>query len=113
MTKARTDQPDASTDLSEAARAVVRDAGDPRIDAHLRALGLAMDEDGAPVQVAEAAPLVPVMAPEPAAAVELRGRVTELEAALAASASRVRLLTGALVAAGVAIVVLGALLIVR
>lgn len=42
--------------LSDAARAVVRDAGDPRIDAHLKALGLSPDEapPGPPQREAEA-----------------------------------------------------------
>ena len=110
MTKARTDQTDTSADLSEAARAVVRDAGDPRIDAHLRALGLAMDEADTPDRVAE---LVPVMAPEDPETVRLRSKVVELEAALATSGRNVRILAAALVAAVVAGVLLALLLVAR
>ena len=110
MTNARTDQPDAATDLSEAARAVVRDAGDPRIDAHLRALGLSLEADDPPAQ---SLPVEPAATPDPGELAGLRARVTELEAALASSVGRVRVLAGALVAALLGIVVLAVLLVAR
>ena len=105
MTKARVDQPATADDLSEAARAVVRDAGDPRIDAHLRALGLAPDPTDAPSETAR-----PEAAESPDLVV-LRARVAELETALAASAGRVRWLVAALAVALVALAVLAVLLL--
>ena len=107
MTKAHVDQSATTDDLSEAARAVVRDAGDPRIDAHLRALGLGPDPvDPTP----EAAPAAPSESPE---LMTLRTRVVELEAALAASGGRVRMLTRALVAALLGAALLAVLFIGR
>ena len=135
MTKARGDLPDTNADLSEAARAVVRDAGDPRTDAYLAALGLV---DG-PAPEAATSPLPPadlVPAPTPAQEAEqlsfamgaiepaapapstddaevatLRARVAELEGALAASAGRTRILAVAVAVALIAVVVLLAALL--
>lgn len=110
MTKARGDQPDRSEDLSEAARAVVRDAGDPRIDAHLAALGLGPD----PAPEAPASrPVQPVQAaPDPELAA-LRLQVAELEAALATARRRVGLLLTAMTAVLVGSVVVILLLLSR
>ena len=94
MTKTRDDQADRTAELSEAARAAVRDPGDPRIDAHLAALGLAPDSAPSPRQ----------RAPVPAAVsdaelVALRDRVSGLESSLAGARSRVRVLGTALAVA--------------
>jgi hypothetical protein len=133
MTKARGDLPDTSADLSEAARAVVRDAGDPRTDAYLAALGL-VDSPAPPAVPAAAEPApataaAPVETPVAVIAAEqlalpvapsvdpdlatLRARVARLEADLAAAASRVRVLGVALAIATVGVVVLAALLVSR
>jgi hypothetical protein len=113
MTSDRSDAPDRGSDLSEAARAAVRDAGDPRIDAHLRALGLAPDPapasptEPAPAPSAEATAGVTAEAapedlrrvPGPTASGELAGlldRVAGLERDLAASERRVRWLVAGL-----------------
>jgi hypothetical protein len=98
MTNRQTDPSDSSAALSEAARAVVRDAGDPRIDVHLAALGLGPDAPAA-------APARNAEAPELEA---LRRQVTELETGLAAAQARVRTLTLALllVVVGAAVVLL-------
>jgi hypothetical protein len=142
MTKARGDLPDTSADLSEAARAVVRDAGDPRTDAYLAALGL-VDSPAPPAVpvAAEPAPATAAAEPAPATAAApvetpvaviaaeqlalpvapsvdpdlatLRARVAGLEADLAAAASRVRVLGVALAIATVGVVVLAALLVSR
>ena len=107
MTKARADQSANPADLSESARAVVHDAGDPRIDAHLRALGLAPDP-GKPGP--EAAPAAPAVSPELMA---LHARVVELEVALAAAGRRARGLTAALAVALVILVLLAVLVVGR
>jgi hypothetical protein len=101
MTKARTAQSPSQDELAESARAIVHDTGDPRIDAHLRALGLADD----PVEPVVATPAVATPATEPTMSPEvevLRGRLAELEVQLAASSQRVRVLVAALAVALVA-----------
>ena len=105
MTKARAAQSASPDELSESARAIVHDAGDPRIGAHLRALGLADD----PVEPAAATPATePTVPPE----VEvLRGRLAEVEVQLAASSRRVRVLVAALAVALVAAATLAVLFI--
>ena len=135
MTKARGDLPDTNADLSEAARAVVRDAGDPRTDAYLTALGL-VDAPAPDAEPAVAETALPVETPPPVAApvvapvaaeqlalpvapasdpevATLRARVADLEAQLAAAASRARMLGVALAIAVVAVVVLVALVVSR
>ena len=99
MTRSRTAPPESQSDLSEAARAVVHDAGDPRIDAHLAALGLGPDPAPPPTRVGQPAP-------EAAQLQVLRDRVAELEHELAAVRVRGRLLTVLLAAASVAILAL-------
>jgi len=125
MTKARADQADPAAELSEAARAVVRDAGDPRIDAHLRALGLTMDDAEPPGAEAPAAEELPAELPaaraesQPAvvpvgrSSIELEQRVSELELALASARQRLTWVTALLVATIVVAVVLAALLLVQ
>jgi hypothetical protein len=97
-----------SDELSQAARAVVRDPGDPRIDAHLAALGLADAGDrSAPGTRGR---------PDPTAAAEvaeLRARISQLEGQLQAAAARARALGFALVAGATVIVILLLLLVVR
>ena len=89
----------------ESARAIVHDAGDPRIDAHLRALGLAPD----PAESAAATPPAkPTVSPEVEA---LRARLADLEGALAASSRRFRWLVAALAAALVIAATLAVLLV--
>jgi hypothetical protein len=130
MTKARADQADPAAELSEAARAVVRDAGDPRIDAHLRALGLTMEDAEAPgaeelpagAPAAEAphgglpaaeAESQPAVVPAERSSIELEQRVSELELALASARQRLTWVTALLVATIVVAVVLAALLLVQ
>src|SRR5215216_2952034 len=87
MTKARrSDAEEPQVDLSGAARAVVRDPGDPRIDAHLAALGLTEDDSPAKRRRAESDRDAGEVA-------ELRRRIGELEGQLRASRARIRLLT--------------------
>jgi hypothetical protein len=100
MTKPRADQADPTPDLSEAARAVVRDPGDPRTDAFLAALGLGDDPKPAPGRPGA------VATPEGDELVALRARAGELEAALRVASVRVRRLEIALGAALVAVVIL-------
>ncbi|HEX5827808.1 MAG TPA: hypothetical protein VFY23_09830 [Candidatus Limnocylindrales bacterium] len=101
MTKPRAAQADPTPDLSEAARAVVRDPGDPRTDAFLAALGLGDEPTPAPGR--------PGTVPTPGTEelVALRARAGELEAALAAASARARRLGVALGIALVAVVILG------
>jgi hypothetical protein len=130
MSKARGDLPDPTADLSEAARAVVRDAGDPRTDAYLAALGLvdapapaapqpAVDERAAapePARTPKAEQLSFAMpaaesavSASAAAAAELaalRSRIAELEASLASAASRARTMTIAVVILVIAVTAL-------
>lgn len=107
MTKARRAEPDeAAVDLSAAARAVVRDPGDPRIDAHLAALGLADDAPPAPAR----------RAAEDRAAAEmtaLQARIDVLEADLRAAHAQARTLAIGVAAAAIVIVVLLVLPAVR
>jgi len=108
MTKARrSDAEEPQVDLSGAARAVVRDPGDPRIDAHLAALGLTDEESPARRRRADSDR-------DAAAEVEqLSRRIGELEGQLRASRARIRVLTIVEVAAGVAILLLSMLLVLR
>jgi len=134
MSKARGDLPDSTADLSEAARAVVRDAGDPRTDAYLAALGLvdapapaapqpAVDEPAAapePARTPKAERLSFAMpAAEPAATTSpadaaelaaLRSRIAELEASLTSAATRARALTIAVV---ILVIAVAALLVLQ
>jgi hypothetical protein len=116
MTRTRDDQPETAADLSEAARAAVRDSGDPRIDAHLAALGLGPD----PTPVMDEAPApepvpAPLVAPDPAlpAADDIRDRLVSVEADLAATRRRTRVLGGVLAISLIANVVLALLLVSR
>ena len=110
MTKERRPEADdASVDLTEAARAVVRDPGDPRIDAHLAALGLGIEADGGPPQ----RPRARGSAAAAEELAELRSRVAELEAQVEASRMRVQALSLAFGAAVVSVVLLLAALVSR
>ena len=110
MTKERRPETeDASVDLTEAARAVVRDPGDPRIDAHLAALGLGLDADRGPV--AGSRRRAGSAAAEEIA--ELRRRVGELESRLAASQARIQVLALAAGAAMLAVLLLLAAFVLR
>ena len=103
-TTSRSAQSHADAELSEAARAVVRDQGDPRIDVHLAALGLGADPPPASTRGANAA------ATE-AELTALRDRIAALELQLAGARGRVRLLAGILGIAAVAILLLGVRLV--
>ena len=105
VSKARNDQPDASTELSEAARAVVRDQGDPRIDAHLAALGLAPDSEPPAARQGGSRTRGDAAA--------MRARVDELQAELAGTRRRMRLLTFGLAAALAGNALLALLLLLR
>jgi hypothetical protein len=108
MTRDPSPDPDTpEIDLSSAARAVVRDPGDPRIDAHLAALGLG--DDAAPHPAARARGAAPAT-PE---VDDLRRRIAQLEAEVGAGQARVRTLTIVLVAAAVAVLLLLAVVLVR
>jgi len=111
MTKSRAAQSQPEADLSEAARAVVHDPGDPRIDAHLAALGLGPDpaptSARARQQAAESAELQALRS----RVGELEPRVAELESALAAASNRNQMLVALAVSAAVVIVVLVLLLL--
>jgi hypothetical protein len=108
MTDERRDEPaDAPTDLSAAARAIVRDPGDPRIDAHLAALGLGDDPAPRP-RVRAGGP-----AGDAAEVDELRRRIGELEREVDAGRARIRTLSLAVIVAAVAIVILLAIAVVR
>ena len=99
-TTSRSAQSHAEAELSEAARAVVRDQGDPRIDVHLAALGLGADP--APGRGANAAQA----AASEAELTRLRDRVAGLERELDAVRGRSQLLTVLLVLAVLAVAVL-------
>ena len=101
-TTSRTAQSHAEAELSEAARAVVRDQGDPRIDVHLAALGLGTDPAPMATRAAQAAA-------SEAELTTLRERVAGLEREVAAARGRSQLLAGLLAVAALAIVVLVAL----
>jgi hypothetical protein len=98
-------QPQPDDDLSEAARAVVHDAGDPRIDAHLAAMGLGPD----PVPTSTRRTQGGADAAELAS---LRDRVASLERELATTITRSNVLATLLALAILVIVVLVALLVV-
>lgn len=106
MTKAASDRADSNNELSEAARAVVRDQGDPRIDAHLAALGLAPDSEAAPGRSGTRRARAGDIA-------VLQQRVAELEAALEGANRRVRLTSVALTAALIGDAVFVLLLLTR
>lgn len=104
--ESRSEPEQAPVDLSEAARAVVRDPGDPRIDAHLAALGLGQADaptSGARGRGDATATEVP----------ELRERIAELEGQLHAARARVRSLGLLVAAAAVVILSLLAVLVLR
>src|SRR6187200_2862054 len=96
-----TAQPEPDAELSAAARAVVHDQGDPRIDAHLAALGLGADP--APTRVAGAAA-------GDAELDALRASVAALERELATTITRANVLAALFALAILVIVVLVALL---
>ena len=98
-TTSRSPQTHAEAELSEAARAVVRDQGDPRIDVHLAALGLGADPAPAPARVANAAATEAELS-------RLRDRVAGLERELRAARSRNQVLAVLLALASVVIAVL-------
>jgi hypothetical protein len=97
-------QPPPDPDLSEAARAVVHDAGDPRIDAHLAALGLG--PDGGPTIARKAHGAV-----ADGELAGLRDRAAALERELATSITRANVLAALLALAILVIAVLVALLV--
>ena len=103
-TSSRAAQPPTDAELSEAARAVVHDAGDPRIDAHLAALGLGPDP--APTSTRG-----PKAAAADAELQALRDRVAELERELATTITRSNVLAALLRRGDPGIVVLVALLV--
>jgi hypothetical protein len=98
-TTSRSTQSHAEAELSEAARAVVRDQGDPRIDVHLAALGLGAD----PAPTATRADKGAVLDAEIAT---LRGRVADLERELAFAHDRTKMVS---VLLGLAIVTVAVL----
>jgi hypothetical protein len=104
MTRSRPAQSQSEADLSEAARAVVHDEGDPRIDAHLAALGLGPGP--APALTRRGEP-----APDPAELQALRDRVAALELEVGSLHSRTRRLATAVVLAVVAVAALVILLL--
>ena len=97
-------QPQPDPDLSEAARAVVHDAGDPRIDAHLAALGLGPDPGPTSTRKAKSAV-------DDAQLTALRDRVLALERELASTITRANVLAALLALAILVIAVLVALLV--
>jgi hypothetical protein len=103
----RDDAARASADLSAAARAVVRDPGDPRIDAHLAALGLA--DDSAPPAGAQASG----QSGAASEVAELRRQISELERELESGRMRFRGLVVALSGAAVAILILLVVAVLR
>jgi hypothetical protein len=107
MTEERGDDPvRTSAELSAAARAIVRDPGDPRIDAHLAALGLGEDSRapaGARARGQSGAGEV----------ADLRRQIGELERELEAGRARVRTLAVALSTAVVAALILLVVLVLR
>ena len=103
-TSSRAAQPQTDAELSEAARAVVHDAGDPRIDAHLAALGLGPDPAPTSARKAKAAA-------DDAELQALRERVGALERELATTITRSNVLAALLGVAILGVVVLVALLV--
>jgi tetrahydromethanopterin S-methyltransferase subunit F len=104
--ESRDDRPQAPADLSAAARAIVRDPGDPRIDAHLAALGLG-DENAPAIARARQ------QAGAAAEVAELRRQIGELERELESGRARIRGLAITLIAAAVAILILLAVAVLR
>ena len=102
-TSSRPAQPDADAELSEAARAVVHDAGDPRIDAHLAALGLGPDPAPTGARTARGAAEADLAA--------LRERIAALELEQTALISRTNVLAALLAFAILLVVGLVALLL--
>ena len=98
-----TAQPEPDAELSAAARAVVHDAGDPRIDAHLAALGLGPEPAPATSRRAHAAADDELTV--------LRDRVAALERELATTITRSNVLAALFAFAILVIVVLAALLV--
>ena len=96
-------QPEPDAELSAAARAVVHDAGDPRIDAHLAALGLGPDPAPATSRRVHAAADDELTV--------LRDRVAALERELATTITRSNVLAALFAFATLVIVVLAALLV--
>jgi len=96
-------QPEPDAELSAAARAVVHDAGDPRIDAHLAALGLGPEPAPATSRRAHAAADDELTV--------LRDRVAALERELATTITRSNVLAALFAFAILVIVVLAALLV--
>jgi hypothetical protein len=103
-TNPRAVQPEPDAELSAAARAVVHDAGDPRIDAHLASLGLGPDPAPTASRRVHAAA-------GDAELVALRDRVVALELELATTITRSNVLAALLAFAIVVIAVLVALLV--
>jgi hypothetical protein len=108
LTKTRDDQADRTAELSEAARAAVRDPGDPRIDAHIAALGLGPDPTPSEQPSASLASEA-----SGAEAKALRERVAGLDASLGAARSRARVLAVALAIALAGDAILFLLLVLR
>ena len=107
MTEERRDDPPRSpADLSAAARAIVRDPGDPRIDAHLAALGLGDDSAAAGARARGQSGAAAEVA-------DLRRQIGELERELESGRVRIRGLLIALSAALAAILILVVILVVR
>ena len=104
-TTSRSPQTHAEAELSEAARAVVRDQGDPRIDVHLAALGLGADPAPPPTRAASAAASEAELS-------TLRDRIAGLERELGAARSRNQVLAVLLALAAVVIAVLVSLRLV-
>jgi hypothetical protein len=99
-----TAQPEPDAELSAAARAVVHDTGDPRIDAHLAALGLGPDPAPTTSRRANAAA-------DDGELRVLRDRVGALERELATTITRSNVLAALFAFAILVIVVLVALLV--
>lgn len=103
----RDDRAHAPAALSAAARATVRDPGDPRIEAHLAALGLG--DDSAPPAGARARG----QSGAAAEVAELRRKIGELEREFESGRVRIRRLEIALSAAAAAILILLAVAVLR
>ena len=107
MTEERRDDPVRTpAELSAAARATVRDPGDPRIDAHLAALGLAEDS---PPPAGDRAP----EQPGAAEVGDLERQIADLERELESGRARFRALVVALGAALVVLLILLVILLLR
>ena len=104
-TTSRSQQTHAEAELSEAARAVVRDQGDPRIDVHLAALGLGTDAAPPLTRAANAAATEAELS-------RLRDRLAGLERELDLVRGRSQMLAVLLAVAAVVIAVLVAVRLV-